>query len=86
MKAEYDFSKGERKAILPSKGKTRITIYIDDAILAEFRTRSEKSGTGYQTMINEALKEYLDQTSEKPLTASVLRQILQEEMPKYNAK
>ncbi len=86
MKAEYDFSKGERKAILPSKGKTRITIYIDDAILAEFRARAEKSGTGYQTMINEALKEYLNETSEKPLTESVLRRVLQEEMPKYNVK
>ena len=86
MKAEYDFSKGERKALLPSKGKTRITIYIDDAILAEFRTRAEKSGTGYQTMINEALKEYLNENAEKPITESILRRVLQEEMPKYNAK
>lgn len=86
MKVEYDFSKGERKAILPSKGKTRITIYIDDAILAEFRTRAAFFGTGYQTMINEALKEYLHKTSETPLTESVLRRVLQEEMPKYNVK
>ncbi len=35
MKAEYDFSKGKRGAIIPSKGKTRITIYLDDTILAE---------------------------------------------------
>jgi uncharacterized protein (DUF4415 family) len=86
MKAEYDFSKGERKALLSSKGKTRITIYIDDAILAEFRARAEKSGTGYQTMINEALKEYLNEKIEKPITESVLRRVLQEEMPKYNVK
>ena len=82
MKAEYDFSKGKRGAILPSKGKTRITIYIDDNILEEFRSRAEEVGTGYQTMINDALKEYLNQSSEKPVTESTLRRILQEEFPK----
>ncbi|MCB9419600.1 MAG: BrnA antitoxin family protein [Ardenticatenaceae bacterium] len=83
MKAEYDFSKGKRGAILTSKGKTRITIYIDDAILEEFRARAEGAGTGYQTMINDALKEYLTERYEPPVTESVLRRVLQEEMPKW---
>jgi len=82
MKAEYDFSKGKRGALLPSKGKTRITIYIDDNILEEFRSRAEEAGTGYQTMINEALKEYLSKSSEQPVTETTLRRILQEEFPK----
>ena len=82
MKAEYDFSKGKRGAILPSAGKTRITIYLDDAILSEFRARAEEAGAGYQTLINEALRDYLSQPSERELTASTLRRILQEEMPK----
>ncbi len=82
MKAEYDFSKGKRGAMLSSKGKTRITIYIDNNILAEFRSRAEEAGTGYQTMINDALKEYLNKSSEKPVTESALRRILQEEYPK----
>lgn len=82
MKAEYDFSKGKRGAILTSKGKTRITIYIDDAILDEFRSRAEEAGTGYQTLINEALKEYLSQNSDKLVTESMLRRILHEELPK----
>jgi uncharacterized protein (DUF4415 family) len=64
MKAEYDFSKGKRGAILPSAGKTRITIYLDDAILSEFQARAEEAGTGYQTLINEALRDYLSQPSE----------------------
>jgi metal-responsive CopG/Arc/MetJ family transcriptional regulator len=81
MKDEYDFSKGKRGAILPSKGKSRITIYIDDAVLDEFRARAEKVGTGYQTMINDALKEYLAQNVDKPVTESSLRRILQEEIP-----
>lgn len=82
MKDEYDFSKGKRGAVLSSKGKTRITIYLDDAILEAFRARGEAAGTGYQTLINEALKEYLGQNAEKPVTESALRRILQEEFPK----
>lgn len=82
MKDEYDFSKGKRGALIPAKGKTRITIYIDDAILEAFRSRAEEAGTGYQTLINEALREYLAQGSEKLVTESMLRRILQEEFPK----
>jgi len=82
MKAEYDFSKGKRGAILSGEGKTRITIYLDDVVLTEFRARAEEAGTGYQTLINKALREYLSQTSEKVVTDTVLRRILQEEMPK----
>lgn len=40
----------------PPKRKTRITIYLDDEVLSEFRTLSERSGTGYQTLINAALR------------------------------
>jgi len=82
MKAEYDFSKGKRGAILSGKGKTRITIYIDNATLEEFRAKAEEAGTGYQTMINDALKEYLNKNAEKPVTESTLRRVLQEELPK----
>ena len=80
MRAEYDFSKGKRAALVPMKGKTRITIFIDDAVLNEFRARAERAGTGYQTMMNEALKAFLEK-SEKPVTATVLRQIIREEIP-----
>lgn len=40
MKDEYDFSKEKRGAILPGKGKIRITIVLDDTNLDEFRTRA----------------------------------------------
>jgi hypothetical protein len=80
MRAEYDFSKGKRGALVPAKGKTRITIYIDDSVLSEFRTRAERMGAGYQTMMNEALKIFLEM-SEQPITATVLRQIIREELP-----
>ena len=80
MRAEYDFSKGKRGALIPTKGKTRITIYIDDSVLNEFRARAEKAGSGYQTMMNEALRAFLEK-NEKPVTAAVLRQIIREELP-----
>jgi hypothetical protein len=82
MKNQYNFSNGKRGAIIPRKGKTRITIYLDDSILDEFRSRAEQAGTGYQTLINEALNEYLSRNSEKPVTESTLRRVLQEEFPK----
>lgn len=82
MRAEYDFSKGKRGAVIVEKGKTRISIFIDNAILAEFRARADKAGTGYQTMMNEALRSYLSQ-EQRPITEQALRNVLRQEIPKY---
>jgi predicted DNA binding CopG/RHH family protein len=60
MKTEYDFSQGKRGAIVPQTGKTRITIYIDDDVLETFRQLGDAAGKGYQTTMNEALRQYLD--------------------------
>ncbi len=82
MRAEYDFSKGKRGAVIPQKGKTRISIFIDNAVLDAFRARAERAGTGYQTMMNEALRRYLTET-EQPVTERVLRHVLRQEIPEY---
>jgi len=82
MKAEYDFSKGRRGAVVPQKGKTRISIFIDNAVLDEFRARAERAGTGYQTMMNDALRRYLA-GSDQPVTEKTLREVLRQEMPEY---
>jgi uncharacterized protein (DUF4415 family) len=79
MKKEYDFSQGRRGALLPQPGKTRITIYIDDDILEEFRERGDACGHGYQTMMNQALREYLSK-ARQPVDARTLRRILREEL------
>jgi len=79
MKKEYDFSKAKRGAVIPQRGKTRITIYLDDEVIDEFRERADEAGSGYQTMINEALREYLSKSS-KPLDEDSLRKILREEL------
>jgi len=79
MRKVYDFSKGKRGAVIPTKGKTRITIYMNDAILDRFKSQAKKSGKGYQTLINEALSSYLGLT-EQPVTRELVRKIVREEL------
>ncbi len=79
MKKVYDFSKGKRGAVIPTTGKTRITIYMDDMIVSRFKAQSEKTGKGYQTLINEALKAYLGLV-EQPVTQDLVRKIVREEL------
>jgi uncharacterized protein (DUF4415 family) len=79
MKAEYDFTKAKRGAVVEPKGKTRITIYLDDDILEAFRARAESQGVGYQTLINAALRQAL-MPENAPVTLDALRQILREEL------
>jgi len=82
MRAEYDFSKAKRGAVLPQKGKTRISIFIDNVILDEFRARAQKAGAGYQAMMNDALRRYLSE-ADQPVTEKTLRQVLSQELPKF---
>ena len=79
MKKVYDFSKAKRGAVISTPGKTRITIYMDDTILKRFKAQSEKSGKGYQTLINAALNSYLGLT-EQPVTQELVRKIVREEL------
>lgn len=79
MKKEYDFSKGKRGAVIPATGKTRITIYVDDVIVSRFKAQSEKTGKGYQTLINEALKAHVG-LAEPPVTQDLVRKIVREEL------
>jgi len=79
MRKEYDFSKAKRGPVVPQQGKTRITIYLDDHVIAAFRDRADAEGRGYQTMINEALREYLGHSRE-PVSADMIRRIVREEL------
>ena len=79
MRKEYDFSKGKRGPVVTEKGKTRITIFLDDEIIRRFRALAQKTGKGYQTLINQALKQQLA-IEEPRLTATVVRKIIREEL------
>jgi len=83
MKKEYNFSKGKRGAVVSQVGKTRITIYLDDGILERFKAQSQRTGKGYQTLINDALNSYLGLTA-KPLTEEMVRKIVREELASQN--
>lgn len=80
MRKEYDFSKGRRGAIIaPRRGKTRITIRLDDDLLDWFRGRVDDTGGGsYQTLINEALRKFVA-TQDQPLE-QLFRRVLREEL------
>ena len=88
MQKEYDFTGAKRAKDVPhlaklqaegSRGKTRITILLDDDVVAEFRTRAEREGQGYQTLINAALRAAVAPES-APVTIEALRQVLREEL------
>lgn len=79
MKKTYDFSKAKRGAVVSPTGKTRITIYVDDAVIKRFKAQSEKTGKGYQTLINEALKSQVG-LAEQPVTQDLVRRIVREEL------
>jgi uncharacterized protein (DUF4415 family) len=79
MKKEYDFRKGKRAAVIPQRGKTRITVYVDNDVLEELRKRADATGRGYQTLMNELLRQHLGKMK-RPLDEESLRRILREEL------
>lgn len=80
MNNKLEFNKGKRGAVINSTGKTRITIYLDDDLLDAFRAMAERKGTGYQTLINQALRNSVNRKTDEPLTVETLRAVLREEL------
>ncbi len=80
MKRNYDFSKARRGAVIPSSGnKVRITIRLDRDIVEWFKSQVEEAGGGnYQTLLNNALREYITHQDE-PIE-KVLRRVVREEL------
>jgi len=80
MKREYDFSKAKRGPVISvPKGKTRITIRLDDDVVAWFRTRVEEAGGGnYQSLINDALRQHIARSREA--LEETLRRVIREEI------
>jgi uncharacterized protein (DUF4415 family) len=88
MKQQYDFSKGRQGRIVPPepepRGKTRITIRLDEDLVDHFLQEAERSGgsAGYQTLINDALRQYVE--GKAPKLEDTLRRILREEIKAAN--
>jgi uncharacterized protein (DUF4415 family) len=90
MKSQYDFSKGKRGRVVPvpplEKGKVKITIRLDEDLIDHFGALADASGgkTGYQTLINAALRQYVD--GKTPKIEDTLRRVIREELAaKINA-
>jgi uncharacterized protein (DUF4415 family) len=62
MKNEYDFSKGTRGAIVrPGFNKVRISVQRDEDVIDWFRNQTnDANGGDYRTLINKALRDYMD--------------------------
>jgi uncharacterized protein (DUF4415 family) len=81
MRKEYNYSKGKRGPVVPpDPNKVRITIRLDADIVDYFKEQVHKAGGGnYQTMINSALRQYLDEKQE-PMNEDTLRRVIREEL------
>ena len=82
--ADMDFTDAKPVAEVPALarlqalhgGKSRITMWVDTATLAIFKARAEMTGGNYQTLINEALRQFaLGQT-----LAEVVRETIRQEL------
>jgi uncharacterized protein (DUF4415 family) len=84
MKQKYDFSQGKRGRIATPepepRGKTRITIRLDEDLLDYFLKEAEASGgaKGYQTLINAALRQHVEGNA--PRLEDTLRRVVREEL------
>ena len=79
MREEYDFSDAARSALIPTPGKTRITIRIDNDILEWFRDQVESAGGGsYQVLINNALREHMSRHGDDLET--MIRRVVRDEL------
>ncbi len=80
MRKQYDFTGARRGPVVPvPKGKTRITIRLDDEVLTWFRRQVHAAGGGsYQSLINDALRDFID-TKREPVEA-IVRRVVREEL------
>ena len=78
---DIDFARAKRGAVVkPERGKTKISIRLDNAVIEFFRASVDRAGGGnYQTLINDALLEHIHRRS----TLDVVRQVVREELAPY---
>ena len=86
---DYDFADARPVAETPhlvklqaeAGGKSRITMRVDNEVLATFKARAEMVGGNYQTPMNEALKQF----SQGLKLSDVVREAIHETLEPYLA-
>lgn len=75
---DIDFSRARRGAVVKSApGKTKLSIRLDNAVIDYFRKQVDRAGGGnYQSLINDALRAYIQQAS----VGDTLREIVKQEV------
>ncbi|MEO9149567.1 MAG: BrnA antitoxin family protein [Burkholderiaceae bacterium] len=81
---DIDFSEATRGPVIPEEpGKTKISIRLDNAVIEHFRNQVERAGSGnYQTLINDALIAFMQQSS----VIEAVRQVVREELSAPQSK
>jgi len=81
---EYDFADAKPVSAVPilarlqaeKGGKTRITMRVDNTVLIAFKARAEMAGANYQTMMNEALRQFIEGKQLVDVVRETIRQEL----------
>ncbi len=60
------------------ESKNRITIYLDADIVEHFKAQAENSNAGYQTLINQTLRETIDGSQVNKKADEVIERLLQD--------
>jgi hypothetical protein len=60
MRAEYDFSKGERGKFYRPNAKVHLPVYLDDDVQATLVSLATMSGKDYSAFVNELLKKDIE--------------------------
>jgi uncharacterized protein (DUF4415 family) len=82
--ANMDFSDAKPVSAVPALaklqaelgGKSRVTMRLDNEVLAIFKARAEMTGGNYQTLINQALRD----AAQGVTLAEVVRQTIRQEL------
>lgn len=54
------------------KNKNRVTIYFDSDIVQSFKARGEREGVGYQTLMNDALRKFIENEASSDIKEDIL--------------
>lgn len=91
---DYDFTDAKPVAKTPhltklqtmAGKKARITMRVDNNVLAIFKARAEQSGGSYQTLMNEALKQYAHGLTLTDVVRDVVRETLDTHLKKRSRR